>query len=143
MQDVDARRVEADAAALGLAQGIRVTSARGYLLQGPELTAERVERLARELFADTVVEQYVVAPVGDRRLTAPAEANPAPSADESSRRPAGPQDDAATPQLVQVLLKPGVMDPVAQSAEAAAGDFGWDVEAVRTLRKYWIAGASG
>jgi phosphoribosylformylglycinamidine synthase len=41
---------------------------------------------------------------------------------------------------LQVLLKPGVMDPVAQSAEAAIRDFGWNVDAVRTLRKYWLAG---
>ena len=34
------------------------------------------------------------------------------------------------------------MDPVAQSAEAAARDFGLTIDAIRTLRKYWIAGAS-
>jgi phosphoribosylformylglycinamidine synthase subunit PurSL len=39
-----------------------------------------------------------------------------------------------------VLRKPGVMDPVAQSAEQAIADFGLQVEAIRTLRKYWVSG---
>ena len=43
---------------------------------------------------------------------------------------------------VTVLLKPGVMDPVAQSALAAAADLGISAEAVATLRKYWLGGAS-
>ena len=43
---------------------------------------------------------------------------------------------------VTVLLKPGVMDPVAQSALAAAADLGIRPEAVATLRKYWLSGAS-
>jgi phosphoribosylformylglycinamidine synthase len=34
------------------------------------------------------------------------------------------------------------MDPVAQSAETAARDFGLSIDAIRTLRKYWIAGTS-
>src|SRR5262249_8512532 len=44
--------------------------------------------------------------------------------------------------LVHVLPKPGVMDPVAQSAMAAIADMGITVEAVRTLRKYWVSGGS-
>ena len=44
--------------------------------------------------------------------------------------------------LLQVLLKPGVMDPVAQRAEAAVADFGYSLTALRTLRKYWIEGAT-
>ena len=41
-----------------------------------------------------------------------------------------------------MLLKPGVMDPVAQSAMAAAADLGVEPEAVASFRKYWLAGAS-
>ncbi|HVT29707.1 MAG TPA: AIR synthase related protein, partial [Lacipirellulaceae bacterium] len=44
-------------------------------------------------------------------------------------------------QLISVLLKPGVMDPVAQSVITAANDLGIRPEAVATLRKYWISGA--
>ena len=43
-------------------------------------------------------------------------------------------------RLIHVLPKPGVMDPVAQSVLAAIADFGIRAEAVRTLKKYWIAG---
>ena len=39
-----------------------------------------------------------------------------------------------------MLPKPGVMDPVAQSALAAIADLELPAEAVRTLRKYWLAG---
>ena len=37
-----------------------------------------------------------------------------------------------------VLLKPGVMDPVAQTVLAVAHDLGLRLEAVRTFRRYWI-----
>jgi phosphoribosylformylglycinamidine synthase len=131
LPDVDAQGVAADIAALGLARHVRVAAARGYLLQGADLSQDRVDRLARELFGDTVVEDAVVGQIGDPRLAAPPVAVGAPS-----NGAGGP------PYLVQVLLKPGVMDPVAQSAETAVRDFGWDVDAVRTLRKYWLSGVS-
>ncbi len=31
------------------------------------------------------------------------------------------------------------MDPVAQSVQSAIADFGFSVDAVRTLRKYWLS----
>src|SRR5207249_1606170 len=37
-----------------------------------------------------------------------------------------------------VLLKPGVMDPAAQSVLAAAQDLGIRLESVRTFRRYFI-----
>ncbi len=40
--------------------------------------------------------------------------------------------------MIHVLPKPGVMDPVAQSAMQAIADFGIRAEAVRTLRKYAV-----
>ena len=43
-----------------------------FSCKAPTSTQDRVERLARELFADPVVEEFVVAPVGDPRLTAAA-----------------------------------------------------------------------
>lgn len=116
------RAVMAAAADFGLAGTLHVWSARGYLIQGP-LTAPQAERVARELLADTVVESTVTAPVGDALLLTP----PAAAASQS-------------PQLVHVMLKPGVMDPVAQSAQEAIADFGFAPEAVRTLNKYWISG---
>jgi phosphoribosylformylglycinamidine synthase len=126
LPDRIAEGVAADIAALGLAKNVRVAAVRGYLVQGAELSRECMERLAAELFADAVAEDYLVAPVGDERLTNP---------------PAG-FSNGSPAQLVQVLFKPGVMDPVAQSAEAAVRDFGWNAYAVRTLTKYWLAAAS-
>jgi len=109
--------VASDAADLGLAGGLSIQGVRGYLLQG-DLREPQVQQLARELFADGVVERTVVAPVGDRGLRQP---------------PRG------LPRLVHVLPKPGVMDPVAQSALDAIADFGLPVEALRTFRKFWLS----
>jgi len=106
----------ADAADLGVARQLAVTAARGFLLQG-ELDAEQVALLADELLADGVVERTVVARVGDPALST------------------SPTSGAS---LVHVLPKPGVMDPVAQSAQAAIADLGLRADAVRTLRKYWL-----
>ncbi len=134
--DLIAGQVAASAADLGIAEDLSVQSARGYLVQG-NLDRPQVARIARELLADRVVERTVVAPVGDAAL---------------SRAPDGHQ------RLIHVVLKPGVMDPVAQSALAAIADLegndlddddhggndhegndhGGRVEAVRTLKKYWV-----
>ncbi len=114
--DLGAEQVAASAAHLGVAEGLTVASARGYLIQG-DLTQAQVARLADELLADSVVERTVVASVGDAAL---------------SQSPNGQK------RLVHVLPKPGVMDPVAQSAQAAIADFGIEAEAVRTFKKYWL-----
>jgi phosphoribosylformylglycinamidine synthase len=119
--DLAGRAVAAAAADFGLAGQLSVRSAYGYLLEG-DLQAADAARLARELLADTVVETVCVAPVGSESL-----AQPPASADPAAR-------------LVHVLLKPGVMDPVAQSARHAIADFGLPVEEVRTFRKHWVAG---
>jgi len=119
--DLAGRAVVAAAADFGLAGQLSVRSAYGYLLEG-DLQAADAARLARELLADTVVETVCVAPVGSESL-----AQPPVNADPAAR-------------LVHVLLKPGVMDPVAQSARQAIADFGLPVDEVRTFRKHWIAG---
>ncbi len=116
--DLIAQQVTADSADLGLGAAVEVRSARGYLIQGP-LDESQLQRIADELLADRVVERTIIGRVGSEVL---------------SRSPEGRW------HLVHVLPKPGVMDPVAQSAVAAIGDFGIEVEAVRTLRKYWITG---
>ena len=115
-RDAAALQIVSEAADLGLSRPVTVSTARGYLLQGP-LEADDVRRAARELFSDPIVEETVTYPVGNPELSA-----------------VSPQ----RPILVHVLRKPGVMDPVAQSAQAALGDIGIRVEAIRTLRKYWF-----
>ncbi len=117
--DRPAERLRHDARDLGLTGELAVTTASGYLVEGA-LEPAQVERLGRELLADPVVERTLVAPVGDAKLAKPP---------------------IVGQQLIHVLPKPGVMDPVAQSALGAMLDGGWQATAVRTLRKYWIGGA--
>ena len=120
--DREAMRVSELATELGIVDGLTVRSARGFLLESKALTGAQAQHLASELFVDAMVDQAVVGHVQDPQLTA---------------SPIG--SDAL---LVHVVLKPGVMDPVAQSAEAAVADFAYSIEALRTIRKYWIAGAT-
>jgi phosphoribosylformylglycinamidine (FGAM) synthase PurS component len=115
--DRAAERIAAEAHDLGLAGPISVAVAHGYLLEGP-LEREQVEQAASDLLVDRVVERAVVAPVGDASLAAPPNGRP---------------------KLVYVLPKPGVMDPVAQSAQAALAELGVPAQTVRTLRKYWLS----
>ncbi len=118
--------VRSAAATLGIHDDLPVLAAHGYLVQG-DLDQQQLDRMVRELLVDNVVERAVVAPIGDPRLVDPALAH-------SSAR-----DDASDWQAVHVLPKPGVMDPVAQSALAAMADLDLQADAVRTLRKYWFA----
>ncbi len=113
-------RVADEARELGLADDLRVTTARGFLVQGKSLDRSSIERLANELLVDAVVETAVIGTVGDPSLAATG---------------------SGACECVTVLLKPGVMDPVAQSALTAAADLNIHPEAIATLRKYWIDGA--
>ncbi|MHB8969466.1 MAG: phosphoribosylformylglycinamidine synthase subunit PurL [Pirellulaceae bacterium] len=116
-RDLAAESIAATAVDLGLADGLSVATARGYLLEG-NLTQAEAERLARELLADDVVERTVIGKMGDATLKVP---------------PPG------TTVCVHVLPKPGVMDPVALSAEKAIADFDIHVRGVRTLKKIWLS----
>ncbi len=121
------RAAESAAAAameLGLPDGLVASAATGYLIQG-DLDDIEVGRISRHLLADSVVERAVIAPVGDHRLVDPLAA--------------GLDSAPGHRSVVHVLPKPGVMDPVAQSAMTAIADFGRKPDAVRTLRKYWFA----
>ncbi|MDY0170863.1 MAG: phosphoribosylformylglycinamidine synthase subunit PurL [Thermoguttaceae bacterium] len=119
--DLLAQQVAGEAPDAGLPANIHVRAARGYLVQGA-IDRSQIDRIVRELLADPVVERTIVAPVGDPALVAAPEAGLEP---------------------VHVLPKPGVMDPVAQSVLKAIADFGISADAVRTLKKYWIAGVPG
>jgi phosphoribosylformylglycinamidine synthase subunit PurSL len=125
--DRAALRVAASAHELGLAEDLSVATARGFLVQGAQLDRAQAERLATQLLADLVVETPVCAESGDSRLIAPPERLASKDANGT---------------CVSVLLKPGVMDPVAQSTLSAAADLGVPLEAVSTIRKFWFAGAS-
>lgn len=116
--DLLGRSTAAQAHDLGLGD-LSIQAARGFLVQG-NLSAADIQRLAKELFADLVVERPVVGKVGDAKLLAGAGSQPANA-------------------LIHVLPKPGVTDPVADSALKAIADFGLKADAVCTLRKYWVA----
>jgi phosphoribosylformylglycinamidine synthase len=88
-------------------------SARGYLLEGP-LGREQAEDLARRLLIDPLAEAGTVHELTGARP--PHNGHP----------------------VLQVLLKPGVMDPVALSVVAAARDLEIPVESVRTFRRYYL-----
>ncbi|ASV72789.1 Phosphoribosylformylglycinamidine synthase, PurS subunit [Thermogutta terrifontis] len=118
--DVVAEQVRHDGLDLGIHGAWQVAAGRGYLVEG-DFTHAQVQRLAEELFADPVVERFVIGQAGDSVLL----------------EPPGPDMHP-----VYVLPKPGVMDPVAMSAAAAIEDFGWHARAVRTFRKYWFSGLS-
>jgi phosphoribosylformylglycinamidine synthase subunit PurSL len=89
-------------------------SSRGYLLAG-DLSRKQVEQLAAELLVDPVVETRHVENLDVK------------------------DPGKATNDHVTVLLKPGVMDPVAQSVSAAGKDLGIPVETVLTFRRYYLS----
>ncbi len=88
---------------------------RVYLLDG-QLDAELVSRIAAELLTDPVVETFRIRP-GNLPDGEPASAE-------------------LPPFTVTILPKPGVMDPVAQSVEAAIQDLGFPPVRVRTGRRF-------
>ncbi|MBN1851267.1 MAG: hypothetical protein JW829_01030, partial [Pirellulales bacterium] len=133
----NAERASEDIRDLRLADRPQVFAACGYLLQGELLTADHIAQIADELLVDRVVERAVFGPVGDPNLAEP------PSRRASSQESDGTVHRQHALALVHVLPKPGVMDPVAQSAIAAIGDRGIPCDAVRTFRKYWISDVSG
>jgi phosphoribosylformylglycinamidine synthase subunit PurSL len=144
--DLLGRPISTAAAELGLAADLQVAAARGYLIQA-DWDRGQVERVARELLTDSIVERAVVAEVGDEvlngssHLPSGTDVRSAPNeedlgADENAKVLSGRKDLL----LIHVLPKPGVMDPVAQSVMAAIEDFGLKAEVVRTLKKYWVAG---
>lgn len=119
--DREGDRTREEISELGLGDNVTVTFARSFLVQG-QFAHDEAVRLADILLADSVTETSVVAIAGQDVLNEP------------------PGDQTT---LVNVLPKPGVMDPVAASTVGAASDAGFEVEAVRTMRKYWLDGVDG
>ncbi len=95
---------------LGIDSVRQVRSARLFFLIG-ELSEDDAARVAGELLIDPVVEQFAL---GE---SLPGDAS-----------------------VIEVHLQPGVMDPVAASAERAIADMGIDISNVRTGRRYELLG---
>src|SRR5260370_6188898 len=89
-------------------------SSRGYLLEG-DLSQDDASLLVKELLSDPLVSGGVCNPIG-----LPAEGAPGSL-------------------WWTVLLKPGVMDSVAESVVEAARDLGISLASVRTFRRYTFA----
>ncbi len=119
--DGHGRAVLADVRQVGLEHIEAVRSSRLYLLAG-RLDAEQVDRIARELLVDPVVETYTCGPgFSDRQDDHPA---------------------------VEIHSQPGVTNPAAMSTLQAArrlvafwGDPAVTVDQVQTARRYEVLGA--
>ncbi|MGB7347533.1 MAG: phosphoribosylformylglycinamidine synthase subunit PurL [Pirellulaceae bacterium] len=119
--DREGDRTSEEIRELGLGEQVDVIFARSFLVQG-DFNRDEAVRLADSLLSDSVTERSVVAIAGQADLNQPPQQNGA----------------VGSSRLVNVLPKPGVMDPVAASTLSAAQDAGIDVDAVRTMRKYWL-----
>jgi phosphoribosylformylglycinamidine synthase len=131
--DVRPRQAFGDSHAAGVLHHVRelaidtvsaVRSGRLFFLYG-DLDAQAAGRIARELLIDPVVEEFALETV---ESSAPDDSR-MPNAE--CRMPSG---------VIEVHLKPGVMDPVAASTEQAIRDMGLALSSVRTGRRYEFDG---
>ncbi|HUT45626.1 MAG TPA: phosphoribosylformylglycinamidine synthase subunit PurS, partial [Sedimentisphaerales bacterium] len=112
--DVHGKSVLEDIQELGINSVQVVQSAKVFLIEA-DFDKDFARRLARELLADPVCEEYYVGR-------------------------SGPPAGLAKATLIEVHLKSGVTDPVAESVMAAIADMGVKVHNVRTARKYVLLG---
>ncbi len=112
--DVHGKSVLDDIRELGITSVEAVQSARVFLIEA-DIDEAFAKRLARELLTDPVCEEYYAGRSG---------------------APAG----LARATLIEVHLKSGVTDPVAESVMGALADMGVRAGNVRTARKYVLLG---
>lgn len=112
--DVGGNRVLEDIRELGISSVEAVQSAKVFLIEA-DFDKSFAERLGKELLTDTVCEDYYIGRSG---------------------KPAG----LAKATIIEVHLKSGVTDPVAESVVTAIADMGVTVNNVRTARKYVLLG---
>jgi phosphoribosylformylglycinamidine synthase subunit PurSL len=112
--DVTGRDVLHEIKALGINCVNKVESSRVFLIEAA-FDEQFAQRVAAELLIDPVCESYYI-----------------------GRRPL--PETAGAKSLIEVHLKSGVTDPVAQSVTMAITDMGCAPEMVRTVRKYVLYG---
>ncbi len=112
--DVHGKGVLEDIRELGIESVSQAKSAKVFLVEA-DFDTDFAQRLAKELLTDPVCEEYLIG---------------------KSDGPPAHQD--AT--LIEVHLKSGVTDPVAESVMAAIADMGAEAGHVRTARKYVLFG---
>ncbi|MDD4889095.1 MAG: phosphoribosylformylglycinamidine synthase subunit PurL [Phycisphaerae bacterium] len=119
---------------LGIDAVKKVSAGRIFLLEADpaDLPRPQAERIAADLLADPVVEQFHIGPT---RLGArPQKGGPSPFSKQA-------EEGAGPLLLIEVFYKPGVMDPVALSTQQAIADMGLKVASIRTGRIYQITTA--
>ncbi len=112
--DVHGKSILEDIKELGISSVQVVQSAKVFLVEA-DFDKNFAERVAHELLTDPVCEEYYIG-----RSSAPA--------------------GLAKATLIEVHLKSGVTDPVAESVMAAIADMGVNTDHVRTARKYVLLG---
>jgi len=112
--DIQSNAVLQDIRELGVRSVEAVESAKVFLIEG-DFDEQFAHRVASELLTDAVCEEYNIGR-------------------------SGPPAGLAKATLIEVHLKSGVTDPVAESVTAAIGDMGVSVNHVRTARKYILLG---
>lgn len=112
--DVHGNSVLENIRELGIRSVEAVQSARVFLIEA-DFDKDFAQRLGNELLADPVCEEYYIGR-------------------------SGPPAGLAKATLLEVHLKSGVTDPVAESVMAAMADMGVRAENVRTARKYVLLG---
>ena len=112
--DVHGKSVLEDIRELGISSVQAVQSAKVFLIEA-DFDKNFAERVAQELLADPVCEEYYIGR-------------------------SGPPAGLAKATLIEVHLKSGVTDPVAESVMAAVADMGVKADNVRTARKYVLLG---
>jgi phosphoribosylformylglycinamidine synthase len=124
---------------LGIATVSAVRSARLFFLYG-EILADDARKVAQDLLIDPVVEDFRFS-IDDCRLKDEASADIADAPKETAESSASLSIvNRQSSIVIEVHLKPGVMDPVAQSCEQAIKDMGFAVSSVRTARRYELEG---
>jgi len=113
-RDVHGESIYEDIKECGIKTVEGVHSAKVYLIEA-DFTTDFAERIVKELLSDPVCQEYYLG---------------------RSSAPAGPMK--AT--IIEVHLKSGVTDPVAESVAAAILDMGFQAQMVRTARKYILLG---
>ena len=111
--DPEGQAVKHEAEAIGVTGIDDVRHVRVFVIEA-DLARDAIDRIAGQLLADPVVDHYAIG---------------------------GPVLPENGQQIVQVVRKPGVMDPVEASMRKGIADMGLEVAAVRTARKYYLYGS--
>ncbi|MFB3891304.1 MAG: phosphoribosylformylglycinamidine synthase subunit PurL [Phycisphaerae bacterium] len=129
--DPHAAGVLAQIKELGISSVTAVEHTRLFFLAG-NLSEQDARRVAEELLIDPVVEDCEM-------RTANCELKTGEPA-QPPNTPIHNSQFAIHNAVIEVHLKPGVMDPVAASTEQAIRDMGLDISSVRTARRYELSG---